>query len=150
MSDISPRTRIINTWETLNHAISDYERGRATYQEVRDAHREYRLACHTAGEPYFILEDIANDDMAHIPRDYPAVRPALPAHAGAYDTPTLQSRREQIRSLVNDPKAVQRILDATAERGELNRLYHQVMEAARKNPQWREKLLADLMKGTVQ
>lgn len=96
MADVD-RGEILEAWDTLEHMISDWMRGRVSKEDMLKSYREYVSACMKIQEGYFSRYDIINDDLPHIPFDYPHSGPAdFPLHGGCYDTPLYKARREQI------------------------------------------------------
>lgn len=94
------RQNIIETWDVLEHTLSDYERGRATLDEVKVAYQEYVVACMTIKEPAFWLNDIVAY-VPEIPHGYPETGPAdIPAPRGTYQTPTYTADRERRRAIL--------------------------------------------------
>lgn len=74
MSEID-RTEVIAAWDDLQDVIGDFQRGRVDESVLRAAHADYRAACVGAGEGWYALGNIANDDMPGIDFTYPSELP---------------------------------------------------------------------------
>lgn len=90
MSEEKDRSEVIATWEDLQDVIGDFERGRVEKSIVYAAYTDYRLACHNAGEGYYRLVNILDENMTDIDFSYPHEKPEFEIHErGHWLTPHL-------------------------------------------------------------
>ena len=69
------RSEVIAAWDDLQDVISDFQRDRLEQSVLRAAHADYRGACVGAGEGWYALGNIADDDMPGIDPSYPSELP---------------------------------------------------------------------------